>query len=539
MSSRVSYWTNEIVVEKVGGVPFRMYAERPRRIESLLGFARYWRTRPYIVHGERVLTFDELLPATAAKARYLRDRGVAKGQHVLILGWNSPDWVVNFWACLRIGAIPVLGNAWWSDSDISYAVELVAPALILADARGASKVPTGSRLGAWVLDTPSNPEPFNDGLEPGSPPSDENQAAIVIFTSGTEGRAKAVVLSHRSFLASMLMMLDVTHRLPLSPDEKLGEACLHTGPLFHVGGPHALLRGVVVGNTLVFPTSRFEPGEALQLIEHYRISRWTAVPTMINRLLDHPDLSRHDLSSLKAIAMGGAPVHSEFLERINQRFPGAATRLAVGYGLSENGGQATAASGKNSASRPGSSGRALPLVEIRIGADDQSKDGEILIRSPTQMLGYFGASTSPIDAEGWLHTGDLGRRDTDGLLWITGRSKDIIIRGGENIAPAAVERALMALPSVAEAAVMGVPHPDLGEEVMAIVVVKDSVTAVELQSRLREALPSFAVPTRWKLQTDPLPTNHTGKVDKPRLVAQVRSELGLSPEHRLQTSGSS
>jgi acyl-CoA synthetase (AMP-forming)/AMP-acid ligase II len=150
-------------------------------------------------------------------------------------------------------------------------------------------------------------------------------------------------------------------------------------------------------------------------------------------------------------------------------------------------------------------------------------DGEVLVRSPTQMLGYFGEKDSPIDDEGWLHTGDLGRIDDAGHLWITGRCKDLIIRGGENISPAAVERALTAVPGVSEAVVFGVPHPELGEEVMAVVVTAER-TAEQLKQQLRTSVASFAVPTRWRIQTEPLPVNLTGKVDKPALIAQARRE---------------
>ena len=164
-------------------------------------------------------------------------------------------------------------------------------------------------------------------------------------------------------------------------------------------------------------------------------------------------------------------------------------------------------------------------MEIRIAPREGLPDGEILIRSPTQMSAYYGMTTSPIDKDGWLHSGDLGKVDETGRLWITGRTKDIIIRGGENIAPASVEKALAALPEVAEVAVIGVPHPDLGEEVMAFVVLKSEATAKQLQDQLRGSLASFAVPSKWHLQTEPLPTNQTGKIDKNALAAQALALL--------------
>jgi acyl-CoA synthetase (AMP-forming)/AMP-acid ligase II len=246
---------------------------------------------------------------------------------------------------------------------------------------------------------------------------------------------------------------------------------------------------------------------------------------MVTRLLDHPDLGSRDLHSLRALTIGGAPVHPELLQRIGRDLPGVQAGVPTGYGLTENCGQATAASGRDTLKHPGSAGRPLPLAEIGFRASEDLPDPEVLIRSPTQMTRYIGVDESPIDAEGWLHTGDLGHFDEQGRLWITGRAKDLIIRGGENIAPASVEHALMSMPGVVEAAVVGVPHPELGEEVCAFVVVDDArLTAGDLAGQLRGRLASFAVPTIWHLQQERLPTNQTEKVDKRALVARVLTE---------------
>jgi acyl-CoA synthetase (AMP-forming)/AMP-acid ligase II len=525
VESATAHWDKQIAVEEIGGVPFRMYSDRPRRIEHLLAFADHWGARPHIVQGERVVTFDGLRHASAAKARQLLESGVGRDDRVLLLGWNSPDWVLNFWACVQIGAIPVLGNAWWSEGELDHALSVLRPAITLADARGAAKIPPAWRRGSWVVAEDSAGAPMADAHGADAISADENEPAVIIFTSGTEGRAKAVVLAHRSLLAGQQMLLHVTRQLPYQLDETAGEVCLHTGPLFHIGGARALLWGVTVGNTLVMPRGRFDPAEALALIERYQISRWNAVPTTATRLLDHPDVHRRDLRSLRAMTLGGAPVHAELLQRMRSGLPSIQPRIATGYGLSENCGQATVASGADTVERPGSSGRPLPCVELQIAPRSGWSDGEILIRSPTQMLGYFGDEASPIDPDGWLHTGDLGHFDDSGHLWVTGRCKDMIIRGGENIAPAAVEQALATIPGVVEAVVFGVPHPDLGEEVMAVVVVAGELTSQHLQEQLRTRVASFAVPSRWRLQTEPLPVNQTGKIDKAALVAQACAEL--------------
>jgi acyl-CoA synthetase (AMP-forming)/AMP-acid ligase II len=174
----------------------------------------------------------------------------------------------------------------------------------------------------------------------------------------------------------------------------------------------------------------------------------------------------------------------------------------------------------------------MPCVEVSFLAHPGLPDGEILLRSPTQMSGYFGLAESPIDKEGWLRTGDLGRVDEKGNLWITGRCKDMIIRGGENIAPAAVERALIAIPGVSDAAVFGIPHPDLGEEVMAVVVSAGALTVERLKEQLRGNLASFAVPSRWRIQTEALPVNDVGKVDKRALAAQASADPAIPARAR-------
>jgi acyl-CoA synthetase (AMP-forming)/AMP-acid ligase II len=258
------------------------------------------------------------------------------------------------------------------------------------------------------------------------------------------------------------------------------------------------------------------------------------VPTMVSRLLDHPDLPRRDLSSLKSISIGGAPVHAELMQRMRAGLPSVNPRIPTGYGLTENGGQATAAAGSEDVAMLGSSGRPMSCVEINFLEHPGLPDGEILLRSPTQMSGYYGIDESPIDQDGWLHTGDLGRLDEKGNLWITGRCKDMIIRGGENIAPAAIERALMTISGVAEAVVIGIAHPDLGEEVMAIVVVEADLTAEQLQAQMRSKVSSFAVPSRWRVQKEPLAINDAGKVNKTLISAQVRAELANQPPANAQ-----
>lgn len=523
-------WGDVIAEERVDGIPYRMYIDRPRRVEDLLVHGERWENRPHIFHGDRCIRFAELLNATHAKATALRSSGVKAGDRVFLLGWNDIEWVVNFWACLRAGAVPVLANAWWSAEEVSSGLALIEPALVLADSKLASKIPEGFNTGAWGIDTSASTP--HQSLPSAS--QDERDTALIIFTSGTSGSPKAVVLSHQALLARLQMTLHVTRKLPHQVNGNAHDVTLISGPLFHVGGMQTLLRAIIVGDSLVLLKGRFDPVDVLNVIERHKVNRWNAVPTMVTRLLDHPDVGHRDLTSLKSISIGGAPVHQELMQRVRIQLPSVSPRIPTGYGLTENGGQATASAGSEDPDKLGSTGRPLPCVEVSFLEHPGLPDGEVLLRSPTQMSGYFGMTESPIDAEGWLHTGDLGRLDEKGNLWITGRCKDMIIRGGENIAPAAVERALVAIDGVTEAAVFGVPHRDLGEEVMAIVVVEKNITQEQLQTTLRTHLASFAVPSRWQLRHHPLPTNDAGKIDKKTLSAAARASLTDSAPHDLQ-----
>lgn len=525
MSSAHDIWGDQIATESIGGIAYRMYTERPRRVESVLGFAAPWGERAHIIQGEQTISFAQFHAAVQAKAGLLAQQGLQAGQRALLVGWNSPSWIVNFWACLQVGAVPVLANAWWSEQELAQALALIQPGLVLADDSARARMPAGWSLGTWAADFLAPPTHLAPAQR-----KDEEATALIIFTSGTSGQPKAVVLSHRALLARLHMTLQVTRKLPQQIDRSAHDVTLLTGPLFHVGGMQTLMRALIVGDTLVLSSGRYDPADVLALIEKHQIKRWNAVPTMVSRLLDHPDLARRNLSSLKSISIGGAPVHKELMQRMRQGLPGVSPRIPTGYGLTENGGQATASAGSQDLDKLGSTGRPMPCVEISFLAHPGLPDGEILLRSPTQMTGYFGLDVSPIDAQGWLHTGDLGHLDDTGNLWITGRSKDMIIRGGENIAPAAVERALMTLPGVSDAVVFGVPHADLGEEVMAVVISQTALSAQALAQGLHGQLASFCIPSRWQIQTAPLPTNDTGKVDKRALSAHYSSKAsGISP----------
>jgi long-chain acyl-CoA synthetase len=280
---------------------------------------------------------------------------------------------------------------------------------------------------------------------------------------------------------------------------------------------------------VVFLEGRFDAGQVLDLIERERVSVWGAVPTMASRVLEHPSLPDRDLSGVRSISLGGAAVQPELTARLRLAFTGAGRGLSTIYGMTETGGTVASASGQLMADHPRTSGKPTPVSELRIDSLQPDGVGEILVRTPGQMLGYWGQPQAEIiDPEGWVHTGDLGRIE-HGLLYVTGRSKDIIIRGGENIASAHVESALLRHPAVRNAAVVARPDPDLGERVAAAIQLDPaaSVSVDELAEFARTQLPNHEVPTDWWLLTDQLPMTEAGKVDKRKLRASWPTELAV------------
>jgi long-chain acyl-CoA synthetase len=348
---------------------------------------------------------------------------------------------------------------------------------------------------------------------------DEDSEALVIFTSGSSGQAKGVRLSHRSVLANQHNLLLRSRRV-LHQDlaEQPEMVTLVTVPLFHIGGLTSLVMHVITGGRIVFLRGRFDPEEVLDTIEREEVTSWGGVPTMARRVLESPTFPERNLSSLRSFPLGGAPIPSDLLQRLREQLPHDARGLAASWGLTESGGFLTHANATDLLERPGTSGRPYPVVEVKVANPDPNGTGELLVRSPTVMLGYVGEEDQVVDEDGWLHTGDLGRFEDD-YIYITGRAKDIVIRGGENIACPHVESVLLRHPDVVEGAAFGVPHPDLGEELAASVFVRDgaNITPEELRAHAARELAYFEIPTRWIILREPLPVLATGKVDKATL----------------------
>ncbi len=291
-----------------------------------------------------------------------------------------------------------------------------------------------------------------------------------------------------------------------------------------MSGCHSgLVVGMLAGIKLVIPDGRFQPDDALRLIEDHQVTVWATVPTMVWRVCEHPGRHDYDTSSVTTVAFGGSPSADELQRKIADTFPNVRS-TANAYGLTETSSVATVISGEDAKRKPWSVGPPVPTVEIRIvdglgSPVPEGETGEVCIRGPILMKGYWNkpeATAEAIDAEGWLHTGDIGHLDHEGFLAITDRKKDMIIRGGENVYCVEIENRLVDHPAIADAAVIGVPHPSLGEEVKAVVQLErgHSLDEDAVRAWVRAELADFKVPAYVELRSEPLPRNASGKLLK-------------------------
>ncbi|WP_245169549.1 class I adenylate-forming enzyme family protein [Burkholderia seminalis] len=521
VEGRSTRWGRDVESIVVDNHPCRAYRNRPRSLAELLTDSLRWGERPFVVEGQRRLTFETHARAVGVVATQLRAAGVRSGDRVMLLGFNRVEWLLAFWAIQRLGAVSALGNAWWSDAETAHAVDLIKPTLIITDRSSERTFPDGYKRIAFDQ---FHAEHGSDAMFhlPNAVVA-EDDPAILMFSSGTTGAAKAVVMSHRAVIANIQNLLVLTGRLPdeLGPDH-VGTTSLLTVPLFHLSGIQISFSTLLSGGALIFLEGRFTPEKVLHLIETERVRVWGGIPTMVSRVIECDRFADYDTSSIKSIPMGGAAVTPELREKIQAAFPRIKRRVNSLYGLTEAGGVLAAASGAELQDRPGCVGHPLPVVEIRIENPDQHGVGEICARTPSAASGYWGEEAPIADADGWIHTGDLGRLDEGNRLYVVGRSKDIIIRGGENIASAHVERCLSTHPDVLEVAVVALPHDDLGEEVAAAVVLKPEAKLLpeDLVAHASATLGRFEIPSRWWLRRHALPTNASGKILKREIIAQ-------------------
>jgi acyl-CoA synthetase (AMP-forming)/AMP-acid ligase II len=527
----------EIVEEDVLGERMRVFKSRHSNAREILQSILEFGDREHLVCGDRRITFAEHHATIAACAAALREQyAIEPGDRVAILGANTPEWLQAFWATLCLGGIAAAFNSLWTASEIEYGLELVEPKLIVGDRKRLARLERDP--GIPVLEIESDFAELVDaqrGAKLPDQPIAEDDPAVILFTSGTTGFPKGAVLSHRCLVAFVQVPASVSAlQLALNgidPASVPPQVIFVTAPFFHVSGAFAIgLLAMAEGSKCVLREGAFDPEDALRLIERERVTSWAALGSVGPRVARHPAREKYDTSSLVRLSFGGAPTSPAIADSLRKAFPNAAQSMGMSYGLSECTAIATMFGGPEFEQFPTASGRPSPTVELEIRGSGgarlpEGEKGEIFIRSPYVMLEYWAnpeATKAVIQQGRWLASGDIGHLE-GGLLYVHSRDRDMILRSAENIYPAEIENRLEAHPQVREAAVIGVDHPEHGQEVKAIVVseagAEPGVDA--LDAWCRESLAAYKVPTVWELRSEPLPRNPAGKVLKTVLTGQA------------------
>jgi long-chain acyl-CoA synthetase len=487
----------ELVTVPVAGRPTRVFRTAPPSLRALFDSARARSDATFLVYEDERRSFGDVMAEVDGLAAALAGRfGVRPGDRVAIAMRNYPEWVSSFAAITSIGAIAVCLNAWWTGDELAYGLEDSGSRVLIGDRERIERsVPALARLGVRAIavrspgELPEAAERFESLLAPGARMPEvaiaPDEDALILYTSGTTGRPKGAVSTHRAVLSALLAFgcrAAIASAMRPSREPSPHPPCfILTVPLFHVTGLVPVMLSCFAAGLKLVMMYRWSPERALELIERERVTNFVGVPT-------------------------------------------------IGYGMTETNAYGPQNSGDDYVQRPRSTGRVVPVMEIRV-VDEQGRDvpageiGEICFRGANLFRGYWGNQKATAEAflDGWLHSGDLGRLDAEGFLTIEDRKKDMVLRGGENVYSAEVEAALYEHPGVHEAAVFGVPHERLGEEVAAAVVAKSGVVldAAELRAHVAERLAAFKVPTRWKIRAERLPRTATGKI----LKRDLRDEL--------------
>lgn len=559
--------TEEVVVR---GVPMRAWKHAPATLRAVLeGSRAHGDAKQFLVYAapdgpegpgavERY-GFERHFRGAATLAHVLRDRfGVQTGDRVAIAMRNFPEWSLAFWGAASAGAVVVPLNAWWTGPELEYGLADSGSVVVFCDAerldRLVEALPRLPQLRAVVVAKPApgalpaGALSFDDVLGEIDPAAEQpeielgpDDEATIFYTSGTTGKPKGALGTHRNICTNLLSLGFAQARAAVrsADDPRFASSAgvrtsdqnvyLLSVPFFHATGCHSILVANLFAGGKIVIMHRWDAGRALELIQSERVTTFGGVPAMVWQVLDHPDFDRYDLSSVRSIGYGGAPAAPELVRRIEAMFPGRIP--SNGYGLTETSSVTTMNIGADYLAKPDSVGVPVAVVDVQVvGSSGETlpagEIGELWIKGPNVVKGYFGKpeATAASFTDGWLHSGDIARVDEEGFVYIVDRAKDMIIRGGENVYCVEVEAALYEHPAVSDAAVIGLPHTVLGEEVGAVVHVVAPVTEQELQAHVAARLAGFKVPVRIWLRMEPLPRNPAGKILKRELKSELVGE---------------
>ncbi|MFJ1749994.1 class I adenylate-forming enzyme family protein [Streptomyces sp. NPDC088116] len=531
-----------------------MYADGPRTLREFVEVTWAYGDRPFLIAGERTVTYGEFFAAASALAnRFVDTYGLRPGDRAVIAMRNHPEWQIAFWAAQLAGLIAVPLNAWWTEEEFTYALDGCAPRVLLVDGERLPRVARWAgreRVRTVVFhhdgEVGDRTERYEDLPAPGpavAPPDVEVRAeddATIFYTSGTTGRPKGAVATHLAQAGAAMnpRFQAAASALGLGqiPGQGPTPVTLMTFPFFHVAAFTSLYATMAVGGTLVL-MHKWDARQALELVRLHRVTHYAGVPATALQFLDAAAREEAStpgadpLRTLTKLNTGGAAAPPDLVGRLTARY-GERVEPRNGYGLTETSGGVLANFGAQYRRFPGSVGRPTPVTEVRIVvsgtgvAGGTGEVGELWLRGQSLVRGYWrdeAATAEAFSPDGWFRTGDLATVH-DGRVSIVDRIKDMIVRGGENVYCVEVEAVLHDHPDVTDAAVLGVPHPVLGEEVAAVVRLRPGARTDtgELRAYVAGRLAAFKVPAHVLVREEPLPRNPVGKILKRELRELVR-----------------
>jgi acyl-CoA synthetase (AMP-forming)/AMP-acid ligase II len=475
------------------------YVGRPRSLVEMLraSVERDPQATAVAEVGGETLTYQDLWDRAARVSGGLSERGLNRGDRVAIRLGNGLDWVLAFWGAQLAGLVAVPVNTRFTEEEAGYVVEDSGSAHVFT---GGDPLPDGA------------PHAVDD-LEP-------VDLAAIFYTSGTTGFPKGAMTSHENFLANSE---NAVRCIGVDRADGAGLSTLINVPLFHVTGCNSQLIVLLdLGGASYILTNPLDLEGFLSTVSEHGVQMLTSVPAIYHALTRHPAFDTADLSAVRWVSYGGAPIAASMVHKIMEAFPAA--RVGNGFGLTETSSLTTFLPHEEAAEHADSVGFAMPVVDLAVDdPDPDTRVGELLVRGPNVVGGYWNKeeATAETFVDGWLHTGDLARIDDDGLLYIVDRKKDMINRGGENVYSIEVENALAGAPGVGEAAAVGVPDEMMGEKVGAVIVpAADDLDIAAVIDHVRRQIADFKVPQYVAVRGEPLPRNPAGKV----LKAQLRDE---------------
>ena len=537
----------ELIDGEVRGVKMKVFKNAPAHLGQVFAGSRGHGDKTFLVYEDEIITFAQAADRIDALASLLVNTyGVKKGDRVAVAMRNFPEWVMSFAAIISVGAINVSMNSWWTEDEMDFALEDSGATVLICDQPrfdiGAAScvkknikvlVVRAEKLLPAGVDKWEDVLPLGDA-HPGADISPDDDATI-LYTSGTTGRPKGAVSTHRAIISSIMAFSARSTIFQMSGTKlkdvdgpEIPTSFILIVPLFHVTGCVPVMLSCFVAGLKLAIMYKWDPEKALEMIEREQITNFVGVPTQSWDLVNSPAFEKYDTSSLRAVGGGGAPSPTSLVGKVNDKVKNGNPQL--GYGMTETNAFGPAITGSDYLSHPTSTGRASwpMVVEVRdenLKPVPTGQSGEIWFFGPMLIRGYWNRpdATAETIVDGWLRSGDLGRLDADGYVYVEDRVKDMILRAGENVYGAEVESAIYEHPAIHEAAVFGVPHERLGEEVGVAILVNDGMTLTpeELWAFLDVKIAKFKIPTQVVIMTEPLPRNAAGKFLKRELQQHV------------------